>query len=665
MSQQQSSNSLANQDTSISGLIAGLNQPSMFWQPDFRQDSAWLEHAPFLFWLIEGLEPRRCVGIGVDVFSHMAACQAISSLHLDAHAYLVGEASTLDKDALNAKELALEKYPATSHWLEATPTKAIQQFEEGSIDLLLLNVNSDDDSVDYLLDRWMSRLSPSAVVLLPGIAMREPGSRVFRTYEALKAQHRHFTFHHGAGLGVLAVGQALPKNVSSFLTAGESSTSSSLIQEIFARLGRGCKDSLGVHKLQQNIEDIESKAEVLFEQVTSLEAQRKEAAEQVKLESSNLSELKVHFERQEDRFAHERGRLAERVSSLEEVNHELKEEVARQRNQAEHHAQEVREDRNTLLAQLSENERSLASALEALSQVRDEAKTQLEAFENVKKKLNSSDDALKKERETSKSLEGKLHTQALELEKSKQAETTRFQELAKLTELLESNKKELDQQCEKAKKVESLLETQQKENTAHAKDIERLKRQLAQQTHDAKAFADERFRELAVLTDLLEKREAEYQPEIDSQAREIGALLALLDERGIDYSSVILPASEPEALSEPSNTPITAPLKITKAPPLTKRSIKRQVALIETSRYFDAKWYLSQYPDVARDAKMSADPARHYLLMGGFEGRNPGPEFDSAFYLSKYSDVLESGINPLVHYIKFGEKEQREINQSV
>ena len=56
---------------------------------------------------------------------------------------------------------------------------------------------------------------------------------------------------------------------------------------------------------------------------------------------------------------------------------------------------------------------------------------------------------------------------------------------------------------------------------------------------------------------------------------------------------------------------------------------------------------------------MSANPARHYLLMGGFEGRNPGPGFDSAYYLQHNPDVVESGINPLVHYLKFGEKEQR------
>jgi hypothetical protein len=50
---------------------------------------------------------------------------------------------------------------------------------------------------------------------------------------------------------------------------------------------------------------------------------------------------------------------------------------------------------------------------------------------------------------------------------------------------------------------------------------------------------------------------------------------------------------------------------------------------------------------------------RHYLLFGGFEGRNPSTEFDTSFYLSAYEDVNASGINPLIHFLAFGESEGR------
>ena len=80
------------------------------------------------------------------------------------------------------------------------------------------------------------------------------------------------------------------------------------------------------------------------------------------------------------------------------------------------------------------------------------------------------------------------------------------------------------------------------------------------------------------------------------------------------------------------------------------------LALIKNSGYFDDNWYQQNNPDVF---EAGADPLRHYLEYGGFEGRTPGPKFDSAGYLDTYADVRRSGVNPLVHYLKFGRQEGR------
>lgn len=85
--------------------------------------------------------------------------------------------------------------------------------------------------------------------------------------------------------------------------------------------------------------------------------------------------------------------------------------------------------------------------------------------------------------------------------------------------------------------------------------------------------------------------------------------------------------------------------------PLSDWKIKRDLMLIRKSGLFDDAWYLASNPDVAR-AQM--DPARHYLLYGGFEGRDPNKLFDSDWYLDTYPDVKTAQINPLVHYIKYG-----------
>jgi len=77
---------------------------------------------------------------------------------------------------------------------------------------------------------------------------------------------------------------------------------------------------------------------------------------------------------------------------------------------------------------------------------------------------------------------------------------------------------------------------------------------------------------------------------------------------------------------------------------------------IRRSALFNEAYYLEHYPDV-RTSGM--DPALHYLLHGGYEGRNPSGKFDTAFYLAQYPDVRASGMNPLLHYVMHGVAEQR------
>ena len=56
--------------------------------------------------------------------------------------------------------------------------------------------------------------------------------------------------------------------------------------------------------------------------------------------------------------------------------------------------------------------------------------------------------------------------------------------------------------------------------------------------------------------------------------------------------------------------------------------------------------------------------ALHYVLYGGFEGRDPSPMFSSQAYLDAYPDVRTVKMNPLVHYMQKGRYENRSISPS-
>lgn len=69
---------------------------------------------------------------------------------------------------------------------------------------------------------------------------------------------------------------------------------------------------------------------------------------------------------------------------------------------------------------------------------------------------------------------------------------------------------------------------------------------------------------------------------------------------------------------------------------------------------FDADWYLAKYLDV----EMSGlEPLDHYLRYGERLGRKPCPVFDPLFYGECYPDVIESGASPFTHFVTLGKRE--------
>ena len=84
-----------------------------------------------------------------------------------------------------------------------------------------------------------------------------------------------------------------------------------------------------------------------------------------------------------------------------------------------------------------------------------------------------------------------------------------------------------------------------------------------------------------------------------------------------------------------------------------KRS--RFLGLIRQSSFFDRAWYVEKYPE----ARGWRDPAAHYLQKGADAGFDPSSSFSTRAYLWNNPDVAETGLNPLVHYERFGKDEGR------
>lgn len=72
---------------------------------------------------------------------------------------------------------------------------------------------------------------------------------------------------------------------------------------------------------------------------------------------------------------------------------------------------------------------------------------------------------------------------------------------------------------------------------------------------------------------------------------------------------------------------------------------------------FDREYYLLHNPDVA---KAGVDPLLHFMRYGWKEGRDPSASFSVSYYLEANTDVRNAKINPFWHYVVAGKSEGRD-----
>ncbi|MCW4151720.1 hypothetical protein OM427_19575 [Halomonas sp. 18H] len=815
----------------IKPSINTLAQGSMFWQPAYLERSEWLEHLPFLFWIMEAMQPRGVVTLGTQQgVEHLALCQAVSRLGLDSRCHLVQSIKGQDQQQGAGLDSIIEyndrSYGAFADVMDCSPVKAAGQFDDGSVDLLLLNIDVDEVELEYVFERWHSKLSPQGVVLIPSVSRRDPGYSAFREFDVLLSRFPGFAFQHGGGLGLIMVGEQPGDMLTKLLGSDESPSAQQVVRDVFARLGRTCLDAFNAREQKARAEALSTSLAEQQRQLGELTESYEQSHEALQARERELGDVKQRLDRQVENHAQERGQLAERVSLLQEYRDEMKGELTalrakleeQQRRQADSSAQASRlqEESHANLLRLQSVEHTLSERQDELEQLKeelqqkrqsmDEQAERIQALEaqfaqsettraeqesrcsELESRLSERDTALEEARASHASEKETLESQladrqaaleAAQAEHASEKESLESQladrqaaleaaqaehasekdslesQLADRQTALEaaqaeyaSEKESLENQladCQTAleaaqaehaseketlesqladrqtaleeaqaghasEKV-SLEQAQQQAREGFEKQVQELEQQLKskdvelknkqgeidqrfdelgkltkmlnetkQERDELRASVDERFEELAKLTRMLEENEqsreelqqrlskaeqsgqeaheklkdsekqrSQAQSEVDRQAKEIRQLVASLE-------SARRPSLDVDPLSL-RNELYSKQTKSRKE----KAQIDRHRKAIAESPLFDAEWYLAQYPDVANNPNLAKDPARHYLLFGGYEGRNPGPGFDSNFYLANNPDVLYRGMNPLLHYAKFGEAEQRRV----
>lgn len=242
-----------------SDVVAPISSVS-FWVPDYICRSAWIEHAPFAFWLCEALQPRRFVELGTHYgYSYFAFCQAIDRLGLGTAAYAVDtwkgdeHAGFYDESVFrSAMTRNNEKYLAFSNLLRSTFDDALDYFADGSVDLLHIDGRHFYNDVEHDFALWRPKLTGDAVVLFHDTNVREREFGVWKFFEKLAAQHPSFQFFHGYGLGVLAPGDRAPAPLTILFEASRETTHQ--IRAAYASLGAALTMRAALAERQREIE---------------------------------------------------------------------------------------------------------------------------------------------------------------------------------------------------------------------------------------------------------------------------------------------------------------------------------------------------------------------------------------------------------------------------
>ncbi|MBV8709363.1 MAG: class I SAM-dependent methyltransferase, partial [Acidobacteriaceae bacterium] len=454
-------------------------------------------------------------------------CIAVDTWAGDEHAGYYG-----DEIFENVRKYNEAQFADFSELMRTTFSEALGRFEDGSIDLLHIDGRHFYDDVKQDFETWQPKLSKRAVVLLHDTNVRAHDFGVYRLWEELKTQYPHFEFLSGHGLGVLGVGEELPPAVRQLFAIAGDEKQAEIVREAYGRLGNAIVDRANLYKcIQQNGQrDIE---------------QRNAAHEQL---------------------ASEHTRLASLYDNLNENHQQL---TALYDNLQQHHM-----------------------------------------------RLN----------DMYKDLEQKFTESCAAQERSSK-------EHADLQATLERSREETASALTEARRLSIELEQVTAEKRSAERHTAELQLHLAElQTHTA-------------------NQEMAYRALRDEFTKASGDLHALVHSKSWRITKPLRDASQHIPAVARSVTSKVLKLRLRDA-----FQLQRYWSLLSTSPLFDKQFYLENNPDMARSGQ---DATLHYLLHGGFEGRDPHPLFHSAWYLQHNADVARAKINPLVHFLLRGAKERR------
>lgn len=371
-------------------VIQLLASRSMFWKPAYIKGSAWMEHIPFAFWIMETHRPSVFVELGTHYgASYFGFCQAIAQLGLNTRSFAVDtwkgdeHAGFYDETVFSkVDQYNTANYSGFSRLVRSTFNDALGHFSDGSIDLLHVDGHHSFESVKNDFEIFLPKLSSRAVVLFHDTNVRERGFGVFQLMESLREQYPCFEFVHGHGLGVVLVGNEQTDLMQLLAASDRDDLACREVREIFGRLGRGCADAMYNASLREQEATLRKRTTDLQKKVDDASAEKQKSAAALTLATKERDQARNALQKEAEDTARTRGYLESHLKQIQEAYAEAKADASSLRVQLS--------ASNLELGKLLGGEAAARREVEFVRAELDRAQAALKTLENETKNLRES-----------------------------------------------------------------------------------------------------------------------------------------------------------------------------------------------------------------------------------------------------------------------------------